>query len=60
MLEPLKILMKLWDKVEKSRMSRKRKDFLQSAIALAIVISIPLIIVLMNHAVETLKKALGL
>jgi hypothetical protein len=60
MLEPLKILIKLWDKVEKSKMPRKRKDFLQTLIGLAIVVSVPLIIILMNHALEAIKKALGL
>ena len=60
MLEPLKILIKLWDKVEKSKMPRKRKDAIQTAIALAIVVSVPLIIVLMNHAIEIIKKAFGL
>jgi hypothetical protein len=60
MLEPLKILMKLWSMVEKSKMSRKRKDNLQTAIVLAIVVSVPLIIILMNDALEALKKALGL
>ena len=60
MLEPLKILIKLWDKVEKSRMSRKRKDFLLTTIALAIVVSIPLLILLTTHAVELLKQAFGL
>jgi hypothetical protein len=60
MLEPLKILIKLWDKVERSKMPRKRKNFIQTAIALALVISVPLIIVLMNHAIEIVKKAFGL
>jgi hypothetical protein len=59
MLEPLKILMKLWDKVEKSRMARRRKDFLQTVIALVIAVSTPLVIILTTHAVEIIKKALG-
>ena len=62
MLEPVKFLYKLWDRVEKSGMSRKRKDFLLSAIALAMVLYVlafPVLVVWLKQVTDMLEKALG-
>lgn len=63
MLEPLKFLGKLWDKVEKSRVSRKRKDFLLTVIVLVIaayILAFLLLAIWANQVTDMLQKALGL
>jgi hypothetical protein len=62
MLEPLKILIKLFDKVEKYRIARNRKDFLQTVIVVGIVgyiLFFPLAALAASVIVEIIKKALG-
>jgi hypothetical protein len=63
MLEPLKLLSKLWDKVEKSGMTRRRKDFLLTAIALAIVLYVlafPVLVVWLKQVTDMIEKVFGL
>jgi hypothetical protein len=63
MLEPVKFLYKLWDRIEKSGISRKRKDFLLTAIALAIVAYVlvfPLLVIWAKQVTDMIQKALGL
>ena len=62
MLEPLKFLSKLWDKVEKSGMSRKRKDFLLTVIVLVIagyILTFLLLAIWANQVTDMIQKALG-
>ena len=63
MLEPLKILTKLSDKIEKSGMARKRKDFLQTLIVFAIggyALAFPILVILVKQVADMVEKALGL
>jgi hypothetical protein len=62
MLEPVKFLYKLFDRIENTRIARKRKDFLLTAIVLAIVgyvLTFPLIALAASVIAEIVKKALG-
>jgi len=58
MLEPLKSLDKLWDRIEKSRISRKRKDFLLTTIALSkvlYILSLPFLLLYLKELPDLIK-----
>jgi hypothetical protein len=66
MIDPLKSLDKLWDKIEKSKLSRKRKDFLLTTVVLSsefLILSIPVVILYLREVPDLVKwllKQLGL
>ena len=65
MLEPIKLLDKLWNRIEKSKMPRKRKDFLETIIALAMmlyILSLPFLLLYLKEIPDFVKwigKVLG-
>jgi hypothetical protein len=63
MLEPLKTLDKLWDKIAKAKISPKRKDFLFTVVTLATVIyvfSIPIMLIAVKRVADLIEHALNL
>ena len=63
MLEPLKTLDKLWDKIAKAKISPKRKDFLLTVVTLATVVyafSIPLMLLAVKQVADLVEHALNL
>jgi hypothetical protein len=61
MLEPLKTLDKLWDKIAKAKISPKRRDFLLTIVTLATVVyvfSIPLMLLLAKQVADLVEYAL--
>ena len=63
MLEPLKFLDKLWDKIEKSGIARKRKDFLQTVLVLGAVgylFCIPLMLLVAKQVADLVEHAMNI
>jgi len=63
MLEPLKSLDKLWDKIAKAKMSPRRSEFLYTVVTLAWVVyifSIPVMLIVVKQIADLVEHALNI